>query len=57
MREIRMSGSEGGGAEPNRPSLPLFFCRRFAPGFRSEATLTGVCTGRASGPLDPDPPR
>ena len=25
MREIRLSGSEGGGAETNRPSLPLFF--------------------------------
>jgi hypothetical protein len=23
MREIRLSGSEGGGAELNRPSLPL----------------------------------
>jgi hypothetical protein len=23
MREIRQSGSEGGGAETNRPSLPL----------------------------------
>jgi hypothetical protein len=23
MREIRQSGSEGGEAEPNRPSLPL----------------------------------
>ena len=23
MREIRQSGSEGGGAESNRPSLPL----------------------------------
>ena len=23
MRENRMSGSEGGEAEPNRPSLPL----------------------------------
>jgi hypothetical protein len=23
MRETRTSGSEGGGAEPNRPSLPL----------------------------------
>jgi len=23
MREIRLSGSEGGGAEANRPSLPL----------------------------------
>ena len=24
MREIRPSGSEGGGTEPNRSSLPLF---------------------------------
>jgi hypothetical protein len=24
MREIRQSGSEGGGAEPNRLSLPLY---------------------------------
>lgn len=28
MREIRTSGSEGGGTEPNRPSLPL--SKRFA---------------------------
>lgn len=28
MREIRTSGSEGGGTEPNRSSLPL--SRRFA---------------------------
>ena len=28
MREIRKSGSEGGGAEFNRPSLPLSRCRR-----------------------------
>ena len=27
MRENRLSGSEGGGAETNRPSLPLS-CRR-----------------------------
>jgi hypothetical protein len=25
MREIRTSGSEGGGVEPNRRSLPLSF--------------------------------
>ena len=31
MREIRLSGSEGGGAETNRPSLPLFTCRGFGP--------------------------
>ena len=35
MREIRQSGSEGGGAESNRLSLPLFpkfshgLCRRW----------------------------
>ena len=30
MREIRLSGSEGGGAELNRPSLPyLFFMRHW----------------------------
>jgi hypothetical protein len=27
MREIRKSGSEGGGTEPNRPSLPLSSAR------------------------------
>jgi hypothetical protein len=27
MREIRLSGSEGGGAELNRPSLPLSWIR------------------------------
>jgi hypothetical protein len=29
MREIRLSGSEGGGAELNRLSLPLFFSRPY----------------------------
>jgi hypothetical protein len=29
MREIRQSGSEGGGAETNRLSLPLFILRPF----------------------------
>jgi hypothetical protein len=28
MREIRQSGSEGGGAEPNRLSLPLYVLAR-----------------------------
>ena len=28
MREIRTSGSEGGGVEPNRPSLPLSWRHR-----------------------------
>ena len=27
MREIRPSGSEGGAAQPNEPSLPLSFRR------------------------------
>jgi hypothetical protein len=31
MREIRTSGSEGGGAEPNRPSLPLTKYPRLGP--------------------------
>ena len=31
MREIRQSGSEGGEAEVNRPSLPLS-CERRVPG-------------------------
>ena len=39
MREIRTSGSEGGGTEPNRPSLPL--SRRFAQ-------CTGVARARAA---------
>ena len=30
MREIRPSGSEGGGVEPNRRSLPLSSLRRSA---------------------------
>ena len=38
MREIRTSGSEGGGTEPNRPSLPL--SRRFAQ-----------CTGASPAPV------
>jgi hypothetical protein len=33
MREIRQSGSEGGGAETNRPSLPL------PPGHRYDAAI------------------
>jgi hypothetical protein len=32
MREIRTSGSEGGGAEPNRRSLPLL-SQPWAPAF------------------------
>jgi hypothetical protein len=31
MREIRLSGSEGGGTELNRFSLPLYLCRPFGP--------------------------
>jgi hypothetical protein len=39
MREIRKSGSEGGGAEPNRPSLPLFNFRLFEAGERPRYTV------------------
>jgi hypothetical protein len=34
MREIRPSGSEGGGAGTNRPSLPLFIERPYGTKFR-----------------------
>ena len=48
MREICQSGSEGGGAETNRLSLPLLNSRgrseRAAPGSRSQKHLR-----RASG--------
>ena len=40
MREIRTSGSEGGVAQPNAPSLPLSWCRsrgRSAVAFDDEA--------------------
>ena len=40
MREIRTSGSEGGGTEPNRPSLPL--SRRVAQ--RMDDISFGVAT-------------
>jgi hypothetical protein len=37
MREIRQSGSEGGGAETNRPSLPL--SKGFAVTYAAERSL------------------
>ena len=42
MREIRLSGSEGGGVEPNRPSLPLSWPRRIE---FLEQKMTGPCSG------------
>jgi hypothetical protein len=40
MREIRQSGSEGGGDETNRLSLPLF------PGVVTQSLKIGDCTGK-----------
>jgi hypothetical protein len=48
MREIRTSGSEGGGAEANRPSLPLSVIPASGQG-RGFAILLGC--GVLDGPL------
>lgn len=37
MREIRTSGSEGGGTEPNRSSLPLSGCFARCPNICAQA--------------------
>ena len=45
MREIRPSGSEGGGIETNRHSLPLFDCKGTEPDNRDgrdESAFTRV---------------
>ena len=47
MREIRPSGSEGGGIETNRHSLPLFDCEGTEPdnrGGRDKSAFTRVST-------------
>ena len=44
MREIRTSGSEGGGAETNRRSLPLFFAASLTG--RKMAKVQSVPMGR-----------
>ena len=50
MREIRTSGSEGGGTEPNRPSLPLSKrCAQCARGL--PYILVTVATTSASNPM------
>ena len=46
MREIRTSGSEGGGAEPNRFSLPLSPVRPLRTRFLAERALQGGTTTR-----------
>ena len=46
MREIRLSGSEGGGAELNRPSLPL---SKTQPGI----DRSGDARNRLAGPRTP----
>src|SRR5262245_56681421 len=59
MREIRMSGSEGGGIEPNRSSLPLSCSRRFKTvslrpgqefGFRNGAPTGLLCRAKCPNP-------
>ena len=45
MREIRPSGSEGGGAEINRPSLPLSWCQHSAY-FRNSNSCAGCARMR-----------
>ena len=47
MREIRTSGSEGGGVEPNRPSLPLsaIHAPSLAPGLRRGRHWTPAFAG------------
>jgi hypothetical protein len=39
MRETRLSGSEGGGAESNRPSLPLSVIPLLTAGLGFEAVI------------------
>ena len=41
MREIRTSGSEGGGVEPNRPSLPLSW-QKWVPAFAGKTRAAGL---------------
>jgi hypothetical protein len=45
MREIRQSGSEGGGAETNRLSLPLF------PEFSHNLSVGGIATTHCIHPV------
>ena len=46
MREIRPSGSEGGGNGPTRSSLPLSLCRRYR-GLRRAESLKLALMGRS----------
>ena len=54
MREIRLSGSEGGGAESNRFSLPLLLKRPFGAEGSCQVDLsrTGEKSGLAARPGD-----
>jgi hypothetical protein len=42
MREIRPSGSEGGGTGTTRPSLPLSLCRPFGPRTTTDLSCPAV---------------
>ena len=50
MREIRQSGSEGGGPQPNAASLPLFLKCPFGAGIRRSALTCVQQRGVAAGP-------
>ncbi len=52
MREIRTSGSEGGGAEPNRPSLPLSVLL-WAPAFAGVTGFYIVVASKGGAPQHP----
>ena len=51
MREIRLSGSEGGGTELNRPSLPLSSFNEDT-GFQSGREIPGNGVSEAVSPAE-----
>src|ERR1700740_1223349 len=48
MREIRLSGAEGGGIEPNRSSLPLSSCATHGIELEGESPLRAARSGTDS---------
>ena len=54
MREIRTSGSEGGGAETNQLSLPLSFSSQNFDAKKMDCRVKPGNDGRDCGSVDPD---
>ena len=54
MREIRQSGSEGGAAETNRPSLPLFKSSERAAVLETGSDLLAGATAARRQPSSPE---